>query len=181
MGVGEADGLLGEFRGEAFNWVGAVMLICKWSVGMALRSLAFSVFVCCVCVSWRAEAELIVAAGDNILSYDTATNEYLGVFASGSRVTMSRDVAFGPDGNLYVNSGGSAIYRFDGQTGALIDQLADSSTSPIMGAYGMTFRPEPVPEPSTLATLGGLLAMGLIGCGWRRRKRAASTITQERR
>jgi hypothetical protein len=30
---------------------------------------------------------------------------------------------------------------------------------------------EPIPEPSTVVTLGGLLGMGLIGYGWRTRKR----------
>jgi hypothetical protein len=33
--------------------------------------------------------------------------------------------------------------------------------------------PEPVPEPSTYVALGGLLVMGLIGYGWRRRGKQA--------
>ncbi len=73
---------------------------------------------------------------NNILRYNTATGDYLGVFATG-RSGFPVDLKFGPDGMLYVLS--DAVYRYDGLTGEYIDQLVDSSTSPINGARALTF------------------------------------------
>ena len=88
-----------------------------------------------------AQADLIVAntKNNNVLHYDTTTGDYLGVFTSGGGTTLPGDVAFGPDGRLYVLSSGNAIYRYDGLTGVFVDQLVDSSTSPINGAQAITF------------------------------------------
>ena len=58
---------------------------------------------------------------------------------------------FGPDGNLYVAGAfNDAILRFDGQTGAFIDNFA---TVPIDGPIDFVF----VPEPSSIVFLLPLL------------------------
>jgi streptogramin lyase len=69
-----------------------------------------------------AYADLFVCndAHNNILRYDERTGDFLGEFIpSGSGGLFSpRGLIFGPDGNLYVSSGGSRfIFRYDGITG----------------------------------------------------------------
>ncbi|MEL7332324.1 MAG: PEP-CTERM sorting domain-containing protein, partial [Cyanobacteria bacterium J06560_2] len=53
-------------------------------------------------------------------------------------------LVYGPDGNLYVSSGTtretSAVYRFDGQTGGLIDKFA--SGGDLFRPYGLAFGPD---------------------------------------
>ncbi len=111
---------------------------------------------------------------NNILHYDTTTGDYLGVFATG-RSALPVDLQFGPDGMLYVLS--DAVYRYDGLTGAYIDQIVDSSTSPISGAQAITFSPQSVPAPSSLTCLVGV---GLMVFGmewWKKRRRPQGTVT----
>ena len=58
---------------------------------------------------------------DAILKYDGITGEFIKTFAS----TFSPwSLAFGPDGNLYVDSADNNIYRFDGETGKALGVFA---------------------------------------------------------
>ncbi len=149
------------------------MLIQDSWKGKAFRSLGYFVLLCC-CPFFSSTAEaayLFLANGNNnILRYDTATSAYLGVFATG-KTGLPVDLEFGPDGMLYVLS--DAVYRYDGLTGAYIDQIVDSSTSPITGARAIAFGPQPVPAPSSLVTLIGV---GMMVGGmewWKKRRRHA--------
>ena len=77
--------------------------------------------------------ELFISSfiGDQVLRYDLTTGAFLGVFASGGGLDGPYDLAFGPDGNLYVANffgasvptGNPYIIRFD-STGALLGQFA---------------------------------------------------------
>jgi glucose/arabinose dehydrogenase len=62
---------------------------------------------------------------DAILRYNAATGAFIDTFVS-SGLDSITDLGIGPDGNLYVLSGGFAgeVLRFDTATGALIDSFA---------------------------------------------------------
>ncbi|MDD5705509.1 MAG: hypothetical protein PHR35_06255 [Kiritimatiellae bacterium] len=65
-----------------------------------------------------------------VLKFDGTTGAYLGVFATNhnATVTSTWKMSFGPDGHLYVNGRrndyGGVLQRFDGATGAWIDDFA---------------------------------------------------------
>ena len=60
-----------------------------------------------------------------VLKFDSNTGEYLGTFASNIEMRGPTDVAFGPDGNLYVSDGlASKVFRFDGKTGESLGVFA---------------------------------------------------------
>ena len=68
------------------------------------------------------DGNLLVAAfyENAIFKYDGTNGAFLGVFASGNGLYNPWSMAFGPNGNLYVSSGGSSILRVDGSTGAFL-------------------------------------------------------------
>lgn len=83
--------------------------------------------------------------GDNIVEFDEDTGAFIGEFVSPFSGFESPDtLVYGPDENLYVSSGttldNSAIYRFDAQTGKLIDRFA--SGGGLFRPYGLTFGPD---------------------------------------
>jgi sugar lactone lactonase YvrE len=91
-------------------------------------------------------AVLIGNTGNNtIVEVDETDGRFLGEFVSPFAGFESPDtLIYGPDNNLYVSSGKtretSAIYRFDGQSGALIDKFA--SGGELFRPYGMAFGPD---------------------------------------
>lgn len=94
-----------------------------------------------------ADAALLVGntRGNNIVAFDEITGRFLGDFVSADSGLDSPDTfLFGPDGNLYVSSGttvaNSAIFRFDGSTGELIDQFAVGGG--LLRPYGIAFGPD---------------------------------------
>ena len=83
--------------------------------------------------------------GNNIVEFDETTGEFLGEFVSPFDGFVSPDtLLYGPDSNLYVSSGTtpetSAIYRFDPDTGDLIDQFATGGG--LFRPYGLAFGPD---------------------------------------
>ena len=90
---------------------------------------------------------------NSVIRFDGTTGTLIGTFASGGGLTNPFDVAFGPDGNLYVSSlGSNEVIRFDGATGALIGTFA--SGPELNSPFGVAFTPHAVPEPSIVAMLG---------------------------
>lgn len=99
------------------------------------------------CIFLPAEAAVLIGNtnGNNIVEIDEKTGNFLGEFISPFNGFESPDtLTYGPDGNLYISSGDtpetSAIYRFNGQTGALIDKFA--SGGDLLRPYGLAFGPD---------------------------------------
>lgn len=74
--------------------------------------------------------------------FDVATGEFLGDFVTpGSEgLVNANGIAFGPDGNLYVGSAGSAeIKRFDGETGAFLDNFVPTGSGGLTNVSQFVF------------------------------------------
>ena len=73
-----------------------------------------------------------------VLRYDGVTGTYVDTFvASGSGgLSSPADLAFGPDGNLYVSCYvGNQVLDYDGSSGAFLGVVASGLAAP----YGITF------------------------------------------
>ena len=82
---------------------------------------------------------------DNVVAFDETTFDFLGEFIGSDSGLESPDtLLLGPDGNLYVSSGvtpeTSAIFRFDGQSGRLIDRFVTGGG--LFRPYGIAFGPD---------------------------------------
>lgn len=84
-----------------------------------------------------------------IVKFDGKTGNFLGEFIPGSTLTSKglqfpEDLLFGPDGDLYISGlGGGGVQRFDGQTGAYVDTVADTnSKNEALIAAGLNFGPD---------------------------------------
>jgi WD40 repeat protein len=83
------------------------------------------------------QCDLLVSSGltDNVLRYDGVTGAFVGEFvAAGSGgLDAPFGLAFGPDGNLYVGSGGTdpRVKRYDGATGAFLDDFTQAFPAPV--------------------------------------------------
>jgi DNA-binding beta-propeller fold protein YncE len=92
------------------------------------------------------QAQLLITSfyDNDILSFNQNTGAFQGKFvSSGSGLQYPRELVFGPDGDLYVSSGTVGVIRYNGKTGAFIDNFVPVgsgglSTIPL----GLTFGPD---------------------------------------
>ncbi len=82
-----------------------------------------------------------------IRRFDGRTGAFIDTFASGGGLLGPHHLAFGPDGNLYVASFGgiasnSKVIRYNGITGAYIDDFVPVGSGGLSGAEGLVFGPD---------------------------------------
>lgn len=94
------------------------------------------------------DGALYVAGGQGsdytvrVLKYDSQTGAFLGVFVpqgSGGLGSYIRDMAFGPDGNLYLLDPSNGVLRYSGQDGHFISVFVNGSAIP--SAQNFAFAP----------------------------------------
>ncbi len=91
---------------------------------------------------------------DEVLRFDGATGAFIDVFASASSsgfppsgsFTFPSALVFGPDQQLYVVLNSSiattGVFRFDGQTGAFIDEFVSAGSGGLVSSIAMLFGPD---------------------------------------
>jgi sugar lactone lactonase YvrE len=94
-----------------------------------------------------ANAALLVGntEGNNVVIFDERTGRFGGEFiaAGTGGLTSPDDLTYGPDGNLYVSSGGNnfgAILKFDGKTGDFLGRFDQGGS--LFRPYGNAFGPD---------------------------------------
>src|SRR5205807_2666527 len=80
---------------------------------------------------------------NDVVRYDATTGAFVDVFVppGSGGLGIPIGLTFGPDGNLYLTSSGSAILRYDGATGAPLGTFVTSGSGGLNGAAGMAFDP----------------------------------------
>jgi len=112
---------------------------------MKNRILLLFVISFVVIVAYKTQAaDLLVSSqySNQVLRYDGATGAFLGVFASGGGLKGPRDLAFGPDKNLYVGDawGARNVLRYNGTTGAFMDSFTSGHNN--SECDGIAFGPD---------------------------------------
>ena len=78
-----------------------------------------------------------------ILRFNGTTGAPMGVFAAGNGLAFPRTLTFGPDHNLYVGNGFfngvGGVLRFDGATGAFIDNFVPNHSGGLDTTADLTF------------------------------------------
>lgn len=94
-----------------------------------------------------------------VVEVDAETGQNLGTFASDPSLTWARGLTFGPNGSLFVTTGGR-VFEFDGETG---DPLGQFATGMLSGARNLLFKPAP-PEPLPPPSLSGFSVSRASAC-----------------
>lgn len=81
---------------------------------------------------------------DSILRYNPQTGAFVDTFINDKQLDFAEDLAFGKDGNLYLSSSSTTqsrnkIVRYDGKTGARIDDFVAPGSGEIFGPVGFGF------------------------------------------
>jgi len=85
-----------------------------------------------------------------VLRYDGASGEFVDEFTEGGHLESVHGVIFGPDGNLYVGDRvgtfgkpeGGRILRFNGVTGAFMDEFVPLASGGLRHPFGIVFAPD---------------------------------------
>lgn len=94
-----------------------------------------------------------------VFRHDPVTGAIVDTFIPGLLPLGDNDIAFGPDGNLYVG-GGDRVRRFDALTAAFIDDFVAAGSGGLADARYLVFAAD-VPEPAS-ATLVAFAAAALL-------------------
>jgi len=87
------------------------------------------------------------AGSDAVLRYNGTTGAFIGIFTSGGSLDQPYDMAWGPDGHMYVAhnagavAGSGAIKRYNGTTGVFIDNFITGLTDPTCIAFDFALIP----------------------------------------
>ena len=99
--------------------------------------------------------------GSNDVLRVSADGSSISVFATHPSLSSITGLEFGPDGHLYVaNNSGGAITRFDGSTGAFIDEYVSDGAGGLNGSYYLKFLPS---EQVTVVNTNDAPIVTLIG------------------
>lgn len=109
---------------------------------VALPSATFQDFGIPTCLFAGSDGCLYIGAGAAVMRYNPLTNA-LNLFATSTDMVRPRQMAFGPDGNLYIAdewNGSTPIKVFNGTTGETMSPL--TLLGDLTGANGLAFGPD---------------------------------------
>ncbi len=119
-------------------------MLTSWTQSAPCRGLfSFAIWISLIS-ALRADIFATDQTNNQVLRYDAQSGSLISVFVDvAGGLNRPIGLAFGGDGNLYVaNNGGHGILRFNGSTGAFIDEFVPSGDfSPIRFPYDMVFGP----------------------------------------
>ena len=79
---------------------------------------------------------------DRIVRFDASSGAFLGALTDAVSTTSHREMAFGPDGHLYVADGpGNRVLRYDGTSGASLGTFIPAGTG-LVNPSGLAFGPD---------------------------------------
>ena len=93
-------------------------------------------------------APVLLATGNapySVFRYDGQNGAFIDQFvpAGSGGLGLPRDLIYGPDGNLYVNSDAfDKVLRYDGTTGAFIDKFVTDGSGGLSAPYGLVYGPD---------------------------------------
>jgi hypothetical protein len=104
------------------------------------------------------------SVGGAVKRYNVTTGAFIDDFATGGGLTNPGGMAFGPDGNLYVNHGTTnSVKRYDGVTGTYMDDFIPSGSGGLNYNQDIAFWPPPSFTPKPPVTVSGTVTLqGLV-------------------
>ena len=80
---------------------------------------------------------------DSVFRYAATTGSFAQIFADSNGLVTPYEVAFGPDGHIYISGQGSDnVLRYNGSTLAFMDEFVASNSGGLSTAKGMAFGPD---------------------------------------
>lgn len=88
---------------------------------------------------WAPNGNLIVSGylNDAVLEFHGKTGAFVGAYTSGYTLREPTKMTWGPDGDLYVSqwAGATTVVRFDGATGAFVEEVTGALDRPMQQAW----------------------------------------------